>query len=98
MVPNKILGRKLFQKWLKRVSRYIFFQPVLSKKVQIKDRHVMFLGTDIEMKVIVNENVENPIELETDAEASPKELQPLETLLANETSTDVEAKMNDPEI
>ena len=50
------------------------------------------------MKVIVNENVENPIELETDAEASPKDLQPLETLLANETSTDVEAKMNDPEI
>ena len=50
------------------------------------------------MKVIVNENVENPIELETDAEASPKELQPLETLLANETSTDVEAKIIDPQI
>ena len=98
MVPNKILGRKLFQKWLKRVSRYIFFLPFLSKKVKIKDRHLIFLGTDIEMKVIVNENVENPIELETDAEASPKELQPLETLSANETSTDVEAKIIDPQI
>ena len=66
--------------------------PFLSKKVQIKDRHLIFLGTDIEMKVIVNENVENPIELEIDAEASPgEELQLLEPLLANETSTDVEA-------
>ena len=44
------------------------------------------------MKVIVNENVANPDELETNAEASPgEELQLLEPLLANETSTDVEA-------
>ena len=93
MVPNKILGSKLFQKLLKRVIRYIFFLPFLSKKVQIKDRHLIFcLGTDIEMKVIVNENVANPDELETNAEASPgEELQLLEPLLANETSTDVEA-------
>ena len=51
------------------------------------------------MKVIVNENVANPAELETNAEASPgKELQLLEPLLANETSTDVEANMIDPQI
>ena len=44
------------------------------------------------MKVIVNENVANPDELETNAEASPgEELQLLEPLLANKTSTDVEA-------
>ena len=76
-----------------------FFLPFLSKKVQIKDRHLIFLGTDIEMKVIVNENVANPIELETDAETSPgEELQPLEPLSANETSTDVEANIIDPQI
>ena len=99
MVPNKILGRKLFQKLLKCVDVF-FFLPFLSKKVQIKDRHLIFcLGTDIEMKVIVNENVANPDELETNAEASPgEELQLLEPLLANETSTDVEAKIIDPQI
>ena len=72
------------------MCRCIFFLPFLSKKVQIKDRHIIFcLGTDIEMKVIVNENVANPAELETNAEASPgEELQLLEPLLANETSTD----------
>ena len=51
------------------------------------------------MKVIVNENVANPAEPETNAEASPgEELQLLEPLLANETSTDVEANMIDPQI
>ena len=51
------------------------------------------------MKVIVNENVANPTELETNAEASPgEELQQLEPLLANETSTDVEANIIDPQI
>ena len=72
-----------------------FFMPFLSKKVQIKDRHLIFLGTDIEMKVIVNENVANPIELEANAETSPgEELQQLlEPLSAKETSTDVEANI-----
>ena len=51
------------------------------------------------MKVIVNENVANPAELETNAEASlGEELQLLEPLLANETSTDVEANIIDPQI
>ena len=51
------------------------------------------------MKVIVNENVANPDELETNAEASPgEELQLLEPLLANETSTDVEAHIIDLQI
>ena len=69
-----------------------FFMPFLSKKVHIKDRHLIFLGTDIEMKVIVNENVANPIELVANDETSPgEELKLLEPLLANETSTDVEA-------
>jgi hypothetical protein len=50
------------------------------------------------MTVIVNENVANPAELETNAEASPgEELQLLEPLLANETSTDVEANIIDPQ-
>ena len=44
------------------------------------------------MKVIVNENVANPDELERNSETGPgEELQLLEPLLANETSTDVEA-------
>ena len=51
------------------------------------------------MKVIVNENVANPTELETNAETSPgEELELLEPLLANETSTDVEANIIDPQI
>ena len=51
------------------------------------------------MKVIVNENVANPTELETNTETSPgEELQLLEPLLANETSTDVEANIIDPQI
>ena len=49
------------------------------------------------MKLIVNENVANPIELETDADTSPGE-ELLEPLLANETSTDVEANIIDPQI
>ena len=81
------------------MGRCIFFLPFLSKKVPIKDRHLIFcLGTDIEMKVIVNENVANPAELETNAEASlGEELQLLEPLSANETSTDVEANIIDPQ-
>ena len=68
--------------------------PFLSKKVHIKDRHLIFLGTDIEMKVIVNENVANPIELVANDETSPgEELKLLEPLLAKETSTDVEANI-----
>ena len=69
--------------------------PFLSKKVQIKDRHLIFLGTDIEMIVVVNENVANPIELEANVETSPREeLQPLlEPLLARET--DVEANITE---
>ena len=51
------------------------------------------------MNVIANENVANPTEQETNAEISPgEELQPLETLLANETSTDVEAHIIDLQI
>ena len=51
------------------------------------------------MKLIVNENVANPIELETDADTSPgEELQLLEPLLSNETSTDVEANIIDLQI
>ena len=52
----------------------------------------------MEMKVIVDENVANPIELEASAEIIPgKELQPLEPLSANEISTDVEANIIDPQ-
>ena len=51
------------------------------------------------MKLVVNENVANPIELEINAEIIPgEELQPLEPLSANETSTDVEANIIDPQI
>ena len=51
------------------------------------------------MKVIVNENVANPIELETNAETRPgEELKPLESLQANETSADIEANIIDPQI
>ena len=51
------------------------------------------------MKVIVNGIFVNPNELERNAGTSPgEELQLLEPLLANETSTDVEANIIDPQI